>query len=256
MQGKSIWRDPRAAINLVKPSRSVAVIVASTLLGFLLTVQLQSALNRPPSTAEVGRELSSATIQRLEEEQRSLKESIAQLRAELFASQQSAGSGFDSLASLSEELDRQRMAAGLTTLHGPGVVVSLDDSGRAVPSGDDAANYLIHDYELRDVVNLLWLAGAEAVSINDERLVASTSVYCVGSTIIVNETRLSPPYDIKAIGNAAQLENTLQDPGVLKKLKGRARQYGIQLKIAQNKELTLPSYTGRLEVKHANPSGR
>jgi uncharacterized protein YlxW (UPF0749 family) len=90
-----------------------------------------------------------------------------------------------------------------------------------VPAGYDAANYLVHDYELRDVVNLLWLAGAEAVAVNDERLVASTSIYCVGSTVIVNETRLSPPYDVRAIGNAAQLENTLQDPGVLKKLKSR-----------------------------------
>ena len=69
------------------------------------------------------------------------------------------------------------------------------------PLGDDAANYLIHDFELRDVASLLWLAGAEAVAINDERLVASTSIYCVGSTIIVNNTRLSPPYEIRALGN-------------------------------------------------------
>ena len=128
--------------------------------------------------------------------------------------QQAAGSGATSLASVSEELERQRVAAGLTAVHGPGVVVTLDDSSRAVPAGDDAANYLVHDYELRDVVNLLWLAGAEAVAVNDERLVASTSIYCVGSTVIVNETRLSPPYDMRAIGNAAQLESTLQDPGV------------------------------------------
>ena len=256
MEGKLFWRDPRVALALAKPGRSLAVILASALLGFLLTVQIQSALNRPPATSEYGRELSTATIQRLEAEQRALKDSIAELRAQLFATQQAAGSGAASLGSLTEELERQRMAAGLTPVRGPGVVVSLDDSSRPVPAGDDAANYLIHDYELRDVVNLLWLSGAEAVAVNEERVVASTSIYCVGSTIIVNETRLSPPYDVRAIGNAAQLENTLQDPGVLKKLKSRIRLYGVQLKIAQNKDLALLPYSGRFDIKHANPAGK
>ena len=256
MEGKLFWRNSRVALGLLKPSRSLAVILASALLGFLLTAQIQSALNRPPATTEYGRELSSVTIQRLEAEQRALKDSIAQLRAQLFATQQAAGSGATSLASVSEELERQRMAAGLTAVHGPGVVVTLDDSSRAVPAGDDAANYLVHDYELRDVVNLLWLAGAEAVAVNDERLVASTSIYCVGSTVIVNETRLSPPYDVRAIGNAAQLESTLQDPGVLKKLKSRTRLYGVQLKVSQNKDLALLPYSGRFDIRHANPAGK
>jgi len=256
MDGKLFWRDPRVALGLVKPGRSLAVVLASALLGFLLTVQIHGALTRPPATAEYGRNLSIATIQRLEAEQRSLKDSIAQLRAQIFARQQAAASGATSLASLSEELERQRMAAGLTTVRGPGLVVTLDDSNRAVPPGDDAANYLIHDYELRDVVSVLWLAGAEAVAVNDERVVASTSIYCVGSTIIVNQTRLSPPYQIAAIGNAQQMETTLQDPGVLKKLKSRARLFGVQFKTAQDKNLALLPYSGRFDIKHANPAGK
>lgn len=256
MEGKLLFDGRKVALRLDRPARSLAVIITSTLLGFLLTVQIQTALTRPPATPEYSRDLSTATIQRLEAEQKALKESIAQLRAQVFTQQQAAASGGNSLSSLTDELALQRKIAGLAEVRGPGVVVTLDDSPRPVPSGDDAANYLVHDYELRDVTSLLWLAGAEAVAINDERLVGTTSVYCVGSTIIVNETRLSPPFEIRAIGNPAQLENALQDPATLKKLKSRARLYGIQFKFSQSNELTLPAYTGGFAIKYASPASK
>ena len=255
VESKTVLKKPRVMMALVRPLRSLAVVAVGMAMGFLVTMQVQTALMRPPATAEYGREVSATTIQRLESEQRALKDSIAGLRTRLFA-QQSAGSGAGSLFALTEELDRQRMAAGLTSVRGPGVAVELDDSTRAMPAGDDPANYLIHDYELRDVVSLLWLSGAESVAINDERVVAQTSIYCVGSTIIVNDTRLSPPYQIRAIGDSAQLDSALQDAGNLRKLKSRARLYGIQLHISRAADLALPAYSGDMAVKYAAPAAR
>ena len=63
------------------------------------------------------------------------------------------------------------------------------------------------------MLNLLWLAGAEAVSLNGERVVATTSIYCVGSTILVNDTRLSPPYEFLAIGDPARARDGHQRSG-------------------------------------------
>jgi uncharacterized protein YlxW (UPF0749 family) len=256
MEGKLFWDSHRLGFRLAKPARGLAVVLASTMLGFLLTLQIQSVMNRPPATPEYSRDLSAVTIQRLESEQKLLKDNIARLRGRLVAQQQSATSGASSLSALTDELDRQRLAAGLSTPRGPGVSVILDDSTKGMPAGDEAANYLIHDFELRDVASLLWLAGAEAVAINDERLVASTSIYCVGSTIIVNNTRLSPPYEIRALGNPSQLEEALKDPGTLKKVKSRAKLYGIQFKYAQVKEMTLPTFTGGFAIKYASPPGK
>ena len=256
MEGKLFWEKHRVSIRLARPARGLAVLLASTMLGFLLTLQIQTAMNRPPATPEYSRDLSAVTIQRLEVEQKSLKDSIARLRARIVTQQQAATSGASSLSSLTDELGRQRLAAGLSVPHGPGVSVILDDSTKTMPAGDDAANYLIHDFELRDVASLLWLAGAEALAINDERLVASTSIYCVGSTIIVNNTRLSPPYEIRALGNASQLEEALKDPGTLKKIKSRSKLYGIQFKYAQAKDLTLPAFTGGFAIRYASPPGR
>lgn len=253
MEGKLFWDHHRVNIRLARPARSLAVLLVSTMMGFLLTLQIQTAMNRPPATLEYSRDLSAVTIQRLESEQKALKDSIARLRARIVAQQQAATSGASSLSSLTVELDRQRLAAGLSVPHGPGVSVMLDDSAKAMPAGDDAANYLIHDFELRDVASLLFLAGAEAVAINDERLVASTSIYCVGSTIIVNNTRLSPPYEIRALGNSSQLEEALKDPGTLKKIKSRAQLYGIQFKYTQSKDLSVPAFAGGFAIKYASP---
>ncbi len=256
MEGKLLWNNHRVSIRMARPVRSLAVILANMLLGFLLTLQIQTALNRPPATPEYSRDLSAVTIQRLESEQKSLKDSIALLRGRIVTQQQAATSGASSLSAVTDELERQRLAAGLSVPHGPGVSVILDDSIKPMLVGDDAANYLIHDFELRDVASLLWLAGAEALSINGERLVSSTSIYCVGSTIIVNNTRLSPPYEIRALGNPSQLEEALKDPGTLKKIKSRSKLYGIQFKYAQAKELSLPAFTGGFAIKYASPPGK
>lgn len=248
--------NSRLPVRLENPAQSIALIAISVLLGFLLTAQLQTVRSRPIGGTEYGRNLSIATIQRLEEEQKSLKEAIASLRGQIVALQEQAIQGASNLAIINQELERQRLVAGLLPLQGPGVQVTLDDSARPIPAGEDPANYLIHDYELRDVVNLLWLAGAEAIAINGERVVANTSIYCVGSTIIVNSARLSPPYEIRAIGDASFLEETLRDLSVLKRLKSKAQLYGVQFRWTQVRDLTIPAYTGSVAIKYAVPPKR
>ena len=81
MERKLLWENHRVSIRLTRPARTLAVLLASMMLGFLLTLQIQTAMNRPPATPEYSRDLSAVTIQRLEVEQKSLKDSIARLRA-------------------------------------------------------------------------------------------------------------------------------------------------------------------------------
>ncbi|MHB9091179.1 MAG: DUF881 domain-containing protein, partial [Chloroflexota bacterium] len=154
-----------------------------------------------------------------------------------------------------EGLNREQIAAGLTGLVGPGVKVTLNDSTvKAVPAGEKPDNYLVHEYFLRDVVNNLWSNGAEAISVNGERIVGTTSIYCVGSTILVNDTRMSPPYVIQVIGEPANLEKGLKDPAVLLDLKDVVKKYGIQLNVEQAAEIKVPAHTGTMHAKFAQPS--
>ncbi len=231
---------------------SLSIIIASVVLGFLLTVQFRSTLARVPSR-EQGRLVTADAIRQLENEQRQLKERIGTLRAQIAALQHEAGSDLAAVGITEADLDRLRLTAGLQTVYGPGVVAILDDSTRPIGAADDANDFIVHDYELRDVVNLLWLAGAEAIAINGERLVSITSLYCVGSTILVNDTRLSPPYEIRAIGDPAALQEALQNPRNLAKFRTKIRTYGVQFRVTEQKDTLVPAYSGNLGVRYAQP---
>ena len=236
-----------------KPSSfNLALILASVILGFLLTVQFRSQAARLPER-EQSRLATAEAVERLEDDQRQLKDRIAELRAQLTTLQHSA-SPASSGALVSADLDQQRLVAGLMAVHGPGIAVTLDDSTRAPAPSDDANSYIIHDYELRDVVSLLWLSNAEAIAINGERLVNSSSLYCVGSTILVNDTRLSPPYEIKAIGDQQALEQAVQNAKNLVKIKAHVKSYGVQMRVAVQKDLMVPAYSGNLTLRYARPT--
>ena len=234
--------------------RSLALILVGICFGLLLQVQVY-----PPasSTRESSYEQArvQAAIQQLEEEQLELKRAVGRLRVRLERYQQSAASESEMLRELNDELVIQRMRAGLVALKGPGVVISLDDSEAAAPPLDSLNPYIVHEYDVRDVVNLMWLAGAEGVAVNDERIVASTSIYCVGSTIMVNDTRLSPPYLVRAIGDPEALYAVATDPAYLVDLRRRVQQHGIKLTIDRREEVTLPSYKKGFTFKYAQAGG-
>ncbi len=236
------------------PSRYRWLTLVGVVLGLFISIEWQAPMAKAPVTSEYPRELSRETTRRLEAEQKELKQTIADRRSELALLQKDAAGRASTLAGLNNELEAERILAGMVPLTGPGVQVVLDDSSvKSIPANEDATHYIIHDYDVRDVVSLLWQSGAEAIAVGDERIVASTSIYCVGSTILVNDTRMSPPYKITAIGPPT-MEEAINSPARLQKLKAGVRQYGVQLKVSQGKDLQVPAYSGRFLTRFARPS--
>jgi uncharacterized protein YlxW (UPF0749 family) len=233
--------------------RNISILLVGLTLGLLLSVGWHRASDTSAGAADQQSSKIFLSIQRLETEQMQLKAALSELRQELTERQQTAATNTGRLQILKVELDRQQLLAGLTPVKGPGVQVILDDSAAQIPHGADPNAYIIHEYDLRDIVALLWTAGSEAISINDERLVSQSSVYCVGSTVMVNNTRLSPPYIIRAIGNARIQQDYLRNPSYLKPLKDKKRLYGLRFEVQGAPELELPAYTGSFLVQHARP---
>jgi uncharacterized protein YlxW (UPF0749 family) len=236
-----------------RPNLTLTLI--AMVIGLALAWQLKGPRASPPVGYAPGdpRDRSVRAIEQLETEQAALKAEIARLRADLANYQAHAAAETDRLQRLNADLDAQRAAAGLTAMRGPGIVVTLDDSGaRNISTSPDLNAFLVHDYDLRDVINVLWLAGAEAIAVNDERVVGNTSAYCVGSTVMVNTTRLSPPYVVRAIGEPASLAETLRNPSYLIALRQKVDRYGIKFQVAPAPKLTLPAYTGGFSVRHCS----
>jgi uncharacterized protein YlxW (UPF0749 family) len=223
--------------------------------GLLLQVRVRPSAT---PTAEGGYDTAriGAAVQILEREQLNLKDAIGRLRVRLDYYQRTAASETEMLGDLRDELAGQRMRAGLVALRGPGVLLSMDDSHLTPPSLEADLNpYIIHEYDLRDAIHLLWLAGAEAIAVNDERVVGGTSVYCAGSTIMVNDTRLSPPYVVRAIGDPEALYAMATDTAYLGDLRRRAQQHGVTLTVDWREKVVLPAYRGSFAFPHALGGG-
>ena len=134
-----------------------------------------------------------------------------------------------------------KLQAGLLPLEGQGVIVTMDDSTGKVRAEENPNLYVIHDDDILRVINELWAAGAEAISINGQRLVATSEIRCAGPTLSVNNVRSAAPYEISAIGDKKSLENSIKMRGGVE---DTLKVWGIRLEIEASDEVYIPAYSG------------
>lgn len=134
-----------------------------------------------------------------------------------------------------------KMQAGLLPLEGQGVIVTMDDSTSKVRADENPNLYVIHDDDILRVINELRAAGAEAISINGQRLIATSEIRCAGPTLSVNNVRSAPPYEISAIGDKNSLEKSIRMRGGVEET---LKVWGIRLKVESSDEIYIPAYTG------------
>lgn len=190
-------------------------------------------------------------LREMERSRAAMEAQIGQIRGQLHAYEQGAAQGRAHLEGLGRQLETFRAQAGHVPLAGPGVMVELDDSPFPLRPGDDPNTVILHYTDLQGVLNELWASGAEAVAVNGERMISTTGLNCVGTTIICNAKRIAPPYRIAAIGDVEQMLRYLARPdGVLAGL----RAFGFPVKVAKSSRLTVPAYRGSYRFTHATPA--
>lgn len=190
-------------------------------------------------------------VEKLESQRSDLIQELSTLRDQLKQYEESSAKDRTVLEGMLKELNRVKLWAGLLPVKGPGIVVTLDDSKKKIKTGENPENYIIHDYDLREIVNELWTSGAEAIAINNQRIVVSSEIRCVGTTVLVNGVRLSPPYTVKAIGDADSLINALTMPGgIISALNYLSKEFGIIIKIDKKDIIELPPYEGSITLKY------
>lgn len=154
---------------------------------------------------------------------------------------------------LQTQLDELRIYAGTTAVKGPGIIITLDDTGsvKESPINDsDASLKLVHDTDLQTLVNELRGAGAEAIEINDERVTAKTSIRCVGSTIQVNLKTAAAPFVIKAVGKPDTLYGAVNMPsGALY----YPRAVGIAVTVTKKEEIKIKAASNLVPLEYAKP---
>jgi uncharacterized protein YlxW (UPF0749 family) len=169
----------------------------------------------------------------------------------------SQGSGLSDAERLRiEALDK---AAGTAPLSGPALEVTLNDAPPnatpLVPGVPDPQpnDLVIHQQDLQAVVNALWHGGARGIRVMDQRLISTSAVRCVGNTLILQGRVYSPPYRITAVGDQATLRKALNDSPAIRNYLQYVQAYGLGWKVAAPGRITLPGYSGSVDLHYAEP---
>lgn len=149
-----------------------------------------------------------------------------------------------------EQITLNNNLLGKTDLVGQGIEMTLKDDPNATRETigvlDDISDHIIHDADLRYIVNELKNAGAEAISINEQRIVSTTAITCIGNVIKVNDEKITSPFTIKAIGLSESLAG-LDRPGSYIEL---LREKGIVVSIKKSNSVEITKYTGAISSKY------
>lgn len=179
------------------------------------------------------------------------------LRREVDATQAALLGADEAGRAAAERLVALGLASGTLPVQGPGLVVTLDDApvdrgGEDPLRGGTPLDGRVQDRDLQDLVNGLWAAGAEAVSINGVRLTALTAIRSAGDAVLVDFRLLSPPYTVRAIGDPAALEVELLDGPAGRRLSTYVMNYGLSLEVRRSDALSLPG-AGAPDLRSARP---
>lgn len=223
--------------------------------GVLLTVALRAQKSTSTPWHKQNENLA-AMIKTQEAEIKKLENSIEAKREFLDRYQRNVSLGKKELEDLQQKLQQLKVLSGMTEVTGPGLTITLDDNikeyeaAQSKNPGVKPDDYLIHDKHILYIVNELRAGGAEAISVNGQRIVNSSDIRCVGPLILVNTTRLGPPYIIKAIGDPENLARVLELPESEYNILKMA---GYPVKYERSSKIVIPPFKGSYQFNYARP---
>ncbi len=170
----------------------------------------------------------------------------------------SAGIDDQRVQALRSQLHRLAPVVGLTAVHGPGLAVSLDDAPRdqQLPADVTPSALVVHQQDIQAVVNAMWAGGAEAMSLQGQRIIATTGIKCVGNTVVLHGVPYSPPYRIVAIGDIRRLEGALDGSAYIDNYRQYVERFHLGLDIRPVADATVPAYAQVVDLSTAHvPDG-
>jgi uncharacterized protein YlxW (UPF0749 family) len=231
--------------------RSPALLVAAAVMALLVGIGVRPR-SGDPATRLPQRYKLADLIEQQQASAAELRRDVARLRAEVDAERAALAQRSGGTAERAELVTETSEVAGLVPVTGAGLKVTLNDSRLAAPpTGGNVNDLVIHSQDVQAVVNALWRAGAEALSINGQRLVSTSAVLCVGNTLLLNGTVHSPPYVMSAIGAS---RDRFEADRLVRRLKSDAGTFGLGFSIERATKLELPAYRGSTKLVYARPA--
>jgi len=156
------------------------------------------------------------------------------------------------------QIDALKEPSGLRPVSGPGVTITLTDAPESVQrsvTGVDVSQLLVHQQDIQAVANALWAGGAEAMTIQGQRVVSTTGIKCVGNTVVLHDVPYSPPYVISAIGPTGQMTSAVNANPYIDLYLQDAAQYQLGWDLKQEGDIVMPAYDGSTVLQYARAGG-
>ena len=181
-------------------------------------------------------------------------QSVKELQDQVDALTAQVAPGNAEVARLRADAAALAPSVGTQAVTGPALSVSLDDAKRtaaSLPPGYTADDIVVHQQDVQNVVNALWAGGAEAMMLQDQRVISTSAVRCVGNTLILQGRVYSPPYVIQAIGDQAGMRAALDGSKPVKDYRDYANLFGLGYDVTSKREARFPAYTGSVGLLYA-----
>lgn len=218
-------------------------------LGITSFVTAQGTDLRAERQSDLG-DLVQAQAQRVNE----LSQKVAELDKEVAELSQQVG-GVE-VERYEEATERLKPHVGLTPVRGPGLTVTLDDAPREMRDGQLNLDALVvHQQDIQAVVNALWAGGAEAVTIQGQRLISTSAIRCVGNSVVLHRVPYPPPYRISAVGDVESMEDALYASDEVRAYLDAVDRFRLGFELRRHPEIRLPGYQGSFELTHARVIG-
>lgn len=226
----------------------VAFVVAGIFIGVLVTAQFKSSVTANSYLIDE-RNAERDLLKSFDDDRNKLKTQILALRKQILANQEKLKTNSEIVGL--EIADTLRAEIGLTEVKGEGLEITLSDGKQSSPNDNTG---FIHAADLRDIVNLLHTGKAEAISINGQRIIASSPINSVGNTILINNAHVSSPFKILVIGDINFLLDRLKDEKAYPDLYRRISIKKVGLSFKKVVNLTIPSYDGEFLLQYTKKS--
>ena len=188
-------------------------------------------------------------VLRWKEKSDNASEELSKVEKELEKQRTKATQNDETSKSNEEEIKVSNAVLGLSDVTGEGVEITLQDNQDVTTetATNDISYYVVHDIDILSVVNELKNAGAEAISINGERIINTTSITCAGNVAQINGEKVGAPFIIRAIGKSETLYEALNRPGGYIELLNDS---GIVSNIKKSNNITIQKYKGAINFKY------
>lgn len=230
--------------------KNIAILLGT--MCFLLTIGICVQINTVSKTdSQMGRtyaenELRNSVL-KWKEKYDSAYDKLETKEAKLDKLRETASLSDEDSEKSKSELEKNNMALGYTEVIGSGITITLKD-GKVSANKLDVSASLVHDADLIEVINALKNAGAEAISVNGQRIANTTAVTCAGNIIKINNEKVGVPFIINAIGSPEKLYGALKmNGGYISTLE----EDGVDVTIEKQSSITIPKYEGVYKFEYA-----